>query len=207
MKDYDVYIFDFDGTLVDSEASLLSVFQAGFEAIGRSTNAEEVSKYIHVSLLQCMEMNHIEGADAQIFMDKIIEALDYPQSIAMISFFPDVKETIEGLLSKGKKIGIGSNNVVGHMRLVLEGLKGLHYFQTLVGSDRVEHTKPAPDIMELACLDLGVPCNEKAVYVGDSLQDVETGLAAKADGILVDRENTHPDFEGIKISSLKELLC
>ena len=205
MKDYDVYIFDFDGTLVDSEASLFPVFKAGFAAIGRTCTPEEASEYMHISLTETMDLVGIVGDDRQVFMDAIIEAIDAPESISMITFFPDVLETIQRLIAQGKRIAIGSNNVVKHMNLVLNGLQGREYFETIVGSDRVEHPKPAPDIIYQACLDLGVPCNERVVYVGDSLQDVATGEASPGDGILVDRGNVHPEFSGTKISSLTEL--
>ena len=206
MKEYDTYIFDFDGTIVDSEASLFPVFKAAFAEIGREVTREESNQYIHISLGETMALTKIEGEDRQRFMDSILVHLDDPESIAMIRFFPEAEEVFKELLARGKKIGIGSNNVVKHMNLVLDGLNGRDYFMTIVGSDRVAHAKPAPDIMYLACEDLGVPCNEKAVYVGDSLQDVATGLASGADGILVDRRNEHPDFDGKRISSLKELL-
>ena len=206
MKDYDVYIFDFDGTLVDSEASLFPVFQAGFAAIGRTCTQEEASSYIHVSLTECMEIAKVDLDKRETFLQAIIQAIDDPKSIAMVRFFDDALPTIQALLSRGKRIGIGSNNVVGHMKLVLEGLQALHYFETIVGSDRVEHPKPAPDVVFKACEDLGMPCNERTVYVGDSLQDAATGNASGGDGILVDRYNAYPEFSGIKISSLKELL-
>ena len=206
MKEYDTYIFDFDGTIVDSEASLFPVFKAAFAEIGREVTREESNRYIHISLGETMALTKIEGEERQRFMDAVLVHLDDPESIAMIKFFPEAEEVFRELLAHGKKVGIGSNNVVKHMNLVLEGLKGRDYFMTIVGSDRVAHAKPAPDIMYQACEDLGVLCDQSAVYVGDSLQDVATGLASGADGILVDRRNEHPDFEGKRISSLRELL-
>lgn len=206
MKDYELYIFDFDGTLVDSETSLFPVFQAAFADIGRETTPADVSKYIHISLQETMDMTHVPEDQRPIFMASITRHLDDPESIAMIRFFPDAREVVEELLRRGKKVAIGSNNVVKHMELVLEGLGGKELFMDIVGSDSVVHPKPAPDIVLKASADLGLPCGKRVAYIGDSLQDAVTGLAAGGDGILVDRNNAYPEFEGIKISSLKELL-
>ena len=50
MKEYDVYLFDFDGTLCDTGESLGPVFMHGFEAIGMSCKKEDALEYMHHSL-------------------------------------------------------------------------------------------------------------------------------------------------------------
>ena len=206
MEEFDTYIFDFDGTLVDSEYSLFHVFQVGFAEIGRTCTREQSAHYMHQSLLQTIEEAKIPEADQQRFLEAITTAINAPETNRLIVPFAETKEVMEALLKRGKHVAIASNNIVPHIRDVLEihGLVSL--FQAFAGSDRVKHTKPAPDLVELICQDLHVPCDQRVVYVGDSLQDVETGLAAHASAILVDRENTMPEFVGTKISSLRDLL-
>ena len=206
MQDYDVYIFDFDGTLVDSEYSLFYVFQAGFAEIGRTCTREQSAHYMHQSLLETVEEAKIPEADQRPFLDKIISALNDPHANELIVAFPETKEVILELKKRGKKVAVASNNVVPHIQDVLHLLDMDGVFESYAGSDRVKRTKPNPDLIHLVCEDLRVPCDERVVYVGDSLQDAQTGLAAGAGAVLVDRTNRLPEFSGNKISSLKELL-
>ena len=54
---------------------------------------------------------------------------------------------------------------------------------------------------------MGVGSKVGVCYVGDSLQDHEVGINAGIEGVLLDREGQYPDFEGVKIPSLRSLLA
>ncbi|MDK8181664.1 HAD family hydrolase [Paenibacillus sp. UMB4589-SE434] len=54
-----------------------------------------------------------------------------------------------------------------------------HFFDAVVGDDCVEHGKPFPDMVELACREIGLEPNEVAV-IGDSVGDMEMGQSAGA---------------------------
>ena len=205
MKRYQTYIFDFDGTLVDTEASLFPVFQRGFQAVGREVTPEEVGTYMHISLRQTIELTKIPEDKAQLFVDSIVEALDAEESIALIQLFEDTLPVIRALKESGAKIAVASNNVSGHIHLVLERFGIEDLFDTCVGSNDVEHTKPAPDLLWKVCQNLGTP-RENAIYVGDSLQDYATAEAGQIDGVLIDRRHEHENFPGKRIFSLRELL-
>ena len=203
---FDVYLFDFDGTICDSRESLLPVFQAGYALVGRPVTAEEVSVWMHVSLADSLVMSGIPKEQYQTVCDGIIAALDMPESIAMIKPFPEAFETMKRLAETGKKVGIVSNNTAKHICLVLAQLGYDGPLDCVVGSDMFKRGKPYPDPILLALEILGIPASKRACYIGDSLQDPETGHNAEIEGILVDRTGEHADFEGIKISSLDELL-
>lgn len=206
MKSYDLYLFDFDGTLFDSRESMFPIFARGFGIAGRSVTKEEADEWMHHNLYESMQMAGIPEEKYQAIVDEILVALNDPEMLALIAPFPDVKETLLSLLSKGKRIGVVSNNDSEHIRLSLD-MHGLTMpIATIMGSDRFEKGKPDPDPILTALKETGDVPSKSVVYVGDSLQDIECGLAAGVDAILVDRENAYPDFEGIKISTLKSLL-
>jgi HAD superfamily hydrolase (TIGR01549 family) len=139
-------------------------------------------------------------------VDGVIEALDMPESIAMIKAFNDAKPVLEGLLREGKSIGIVSNNTSSHIRLVLNALHLDIPFDCIVGSDMFKNGKPHPEPIHTALEILGVPASEEVCYVGDSLQDPECGINAGISGVLLDREGVHPDYQGNYIRKLEELL-
>ena len=53
---------------------------------------------------------------------------------------------------------------------------------------------------------LGESSGSRAVYIGDSLQDVEAADAAGMDSFFIDRENEYPDYPREKITSLTEVI-
>ena len=203
---FSIYLFDFDGTLCDTRESLIPVFRAGFDKVGVHASAEDCERWMHLNLYQTLVDSGIPESQYQTVVDGVIEALDMPESIAMIKPFLDAKPVLEELLRRGKSIGIVSNNASTHIRLVLESLHMDIPFDCIVGSDMFKNGKPHPEPITMALDILGVPASEEVCYVGDSLQDPECGINAGISGVLLDREGVNPDYKGHYIRSLEELL-
>ncbi len=204
---YGLYLFDFDGTLFDTRDSLLPIFRAGYAAVGRDVTPEEVEEWMHLNLNQSFALSGVDPSKFDIVMDAIISALDMPEALRLIKPFPEAREVLETLVLRGKKIGIVSNNTASHIRNVLEQLHFDMPVSCIVGSDIFTHGKPHPEPILTALSMLGLPADGESCYVGDSLQDEECGRNAGIDGILLDRENIHPDFMGKRIRSLTDLLA
>ena len=202
---FSIYLFDFDGTLVDSRESLLPVFQAGYAVVGRSVSAEEASRWMHVSLPESFADSGVPQEDYPKVLEAIIAALDLPESIAMIKPFTETVAVMKRLIAQGKRVGIVSNNTATHIRLVLKQLGVDLPLDCVVGSDMFDRGKPSREPIDVALKILGETDRSSAVYVGDSLQDPECGHNAGIEGILVDRENVYPEYSGIRIASLDEL--
>ena len=62
MKSYDLYLFDFDGTLFDSRESMFPIFARGFGIAGRSVTKEEADEWIS----QHEELEYEEGDGTDI---------------------------------------------------------------------------------------------------------------------------------------------
>lgn len=202
---FSVYLFDFDGTLCDTRESLVPVFQAGFASVGRPVSKEEAGRWMHLNLMQTLKESGVPEEQYQTVIDATIAALDIPESIAMIRPFEDAVPLLLQLKQQGKKIGIVSNNASTHIRLVLDTLGIDIPFDCIVGSDMFQNGKPHPEPIEMALSILNEKVGSDVVYVGDSLQDPECGINAGIEGILLDREDTHPAYDGIRIHSLDEL--
>lgn len=83
---------------------------------------------------------------------------------------PGLREVLEDLKAQGISLGIVSNNHSG-VRRALEEWDLPQYFDSIVISQEVGLFKPDPKILELACSQLGTPC-EASLYVGDHPFDV-----------------------------------
>lgn len=207
MKDYDIYIFDFDGTLCDSKESLYHVFRDAFAAVGVfGITDEQCAEYMHHSLNVVAKWHGIEGEQFKIFVDACIESLAKRETFEKSKTFDDVFEVLDELKKRGKTLAISSGNTTKHIKDVSAFLGWPNYFSAYMGSDIYEHPKPDKEPIWM-CLDLlqSKP-GPRVCYIGDSIQDTDAAKNAGIDGILVDRENRHLDFDGIKIKSLKEIL-
>ena len=84
---------------------------------------------------------------------------------------------------------------------------GIHrYFSFFVVSAIVGIEKPDPRIFDLTVRAAKRP-REEIVYIGDSVfHDIEGARSAGIAGILVDRQNQHPEFNGARVRELRELV-
>ena len=204
MKEYRVYLFDFDGTVVDTEESLLCVFQAAFEAVGLTCDRKEVVACMKRSLQETVEVHKIvEQNRIDAFLEALFAKLDSPESLRLVKLFPDTEKTIKNLKNAGKTIGLVTNNSENHVRLVFDMLGVEKYFDVITGNDENTRPKPYPDMIDSTLAKLGWSDKSQVVYVGDAVQDLETAKNADIDGILIDREGLS---QGTGITSLLDLL-
>lgn len=206
MKDYDVYFFDFDGTLFDTKIALRSVWRDAFLAVGQDVKDEECDYYMHLNLLQTLKMRKVKEEDYPKFVKAIVASIDRLEIIKSNVPFEETKQLLHALKAKGKRIGIVSGNSTIHIGKVLKYWGLEEEPEVLMGNDLYKNGKPSPEPILFALDRMNLEPSGRIVYVGDSLQDVVAATAAKVDGILIDRENEHPDFKGEKITSLLELL-
>lgn len=207
MKEYKAYIFDFDGTLFDTEKSLVRVFQAAFRAVGLDCDEKESEISMHRSVQETLKVHGIVNEDeVKKFMDAITIAIDEKETLDQIESFKDTLFVVEKLKNEGKMIGIMTNNTYVHVKKVLKMYNLNRLIVVVIGNSKKRQPKPHPQMLFMAMDRLNIKDKDCVVYIGDSLQDVETAKNGGVDGILVDRKNVYHDFDGLKISSLMELL-
>lgn len=203
MKEYGLYIFDFDGTLADSYESLIMPYKAALEAVGLTYHERDAARFMHMALVQTAELLGI--TDMAKFREAFEEEKKKDSNIVKLRIYDDVLPTLEKLKKEGKRIAIVSGNRDDHIKRMLS-LKGLSdYFEIIVGKDSVVNPKPYPDLLDYALEKLNFTDKTRAVYIGDSLQDAECANNAGIDSYLLERKNEYPDFKGEKINTLLNL--
>lgn len=207
MKDYNVYLFDFDGCLVDSLESMEYIYLSAFEKVGLKAKKEEVIGYMREPLDKTFLDRGGKIEDYPEFVKWIIFYLDDKKSILATKLFDDTLKIIDFLKKKNKKIGIITSNSTKHVLEVLEHLNiDKNIFDVIVAYDSTKKHKPDPDPVLKGLELLNAQANNEAVYVGDALDDMKAGKGAGIDTILIDRFGDHNDYKETKIVSLMELV-
>ena len=207
MKRYSTYLFDFDGTLVDSHDSLVKVFDGAYASVGVTVPEGYVLRLMRIPLFVGYEELHApkDEESKQLFEKNIIALLDDEEVLKVTKIYEDTLPTLKRLKAQGATLGIVTSNNVKHVREVLRFLNiDENLFSIIVGNKETKKHKPNPDPIYKA-LELLNISKEGVCYVGDALDDKRTAVNAGVDPILLDRGDHYPSEEGVIITSLNEL--
>ena len=174
-------LFDLDGTLIQSPKIILEAFRQTFAIHLKDVQLDdsELSNFLGQTLWQTFKAYTKDS----VLIDKLVN--EYRKvSNAMIEegleAYPNAKETIKYLKSKGCKIGIVTSklNDVASYHLKLTDL--FEDIDLLIGFDDCQNHKPHPDPL-LKAIELLKSTKEDTIYIGDHENDIK---AAKNAGIV-----------------------
>ena len=179
------YIFDLDGTLIDSMPLHYRAWDETMRRAGLPHKLDEEFFYSlggvptrHVGEMIAAHYGMQIDAD-KVFHDK--EALFDALQVDAKVIAPTVEFARRAALTHPLAIASGGPRAIVRRSLALTGLAPL--FRVVVTADDVKHGKPAPDMFLLAAKLMNVPPGECLVF-----EDAEPGFkAAKAAGMKVVR--------------------
>jgi phosphoglycolate phosphatase len=184
------FIFDLDGTLVDTAPDLLGALNAVLLREGRP--AVDISDLRHLvghgaraMLVEAMNMTGAAAPDDRLsgLFDAFIT--HYRAHIADESrTFPDVEATLAQLVASGARLGVLSNKPQELCDQLLAALDLAKYFTAIHGAGRYAYTKPDARVFHHVVEELGGP-DAKSIMIGDSATDVATARAAGAPVIVL----------------------
>ncbi len=181
----DAFIFDMDGTLLDTLPDLTDITNATMAHFGFPTHTqEEILTMVGHGLRSLMSQAMPAGLDTAAIDACIAYWRDLydREGDRKTRPYPGMVEILDELKARGKKLAVFSNKYDGGTRLMTE-----RYFSSqmdfAVGEGPVPR-KPDPAGLILAAHTLGVDLCHVA-FVGDSHADIETARNAGAFSIAV----------------------
>jgi phosphoglycolate phosphatase len=184
-ENVEAILFDFEGTLVDLQWNLQGAVEETLKMLKTlrfPIQRLQGMKYSTL-MLEALKMAQEIGQSTDRVREKIGAIYDRFDEDAFMRW--DLRDGSEDFLSaikkKGIKVGLVSN--VGRKALEKALLKlEIHpFFNVVVSRNDVQFMKPSGEGLRLAMSRLQV-MKDKALYVGDSLDDIQ---AAKAAGVRV----------------------
>ena len=208
MREYALYLFDFDNTLFDTRCGIEAILREALPVLGVEYGPDSFDECLGLTMDQVYD--RYMGDDRSRYRDFERSFMSVVMSDAYLGAppFPETARVLESLRARGKRIGVVSGKkaykIVNLLRA--NGLDG--YPETVVGFDETERHKPFPDPILRGMSFFDVPKDE-TVYVGDSPNDAKAAEAAGVDCVIVDRHN-QLSVEGIEctcqVDSLDELI-
>ena len=177
MITYKTYIFDLDGTLLDTLGDLAASVNAALRMYGMPEHSlDDIRSYVGNGVRLLMERAVPDGAQNPRF-DAAFSAFREHYMLHSLDTtrpYDGIPETLAGLRAQGCHIAVVSNKMMAATQELCR-----HFFpdtvEVAIGEHEAEgiHKKPAPDTVFAALRELGIGA-EKAVYVGDSDVDILT---------------------------------
>lgn len=208
MREYALYLFDFDNTLFDTRCGIEAILREALPVLGVEYGPDSFDECLGLTMDQVYD--RYMGDDRSRYRDFERSFMSVVMSDAYLGAppFPETARVLESLRVRGKRIGVVSGKkaykIVNLLRA--NGLDG--YPETVVGFDETDRHKPFPDPILKGMSFFDVPKDE-TVYVGDSPNDAMAAEAAGVDCVIVDRHN-QLSVEGIEctcqVDSLDELI-
>lgn len=182
---YELIIFDWDGTLMDSAAKIVRCFQCAARDAGVAAPGDsEVRNIIGLSLKEALEVL-LPGVEETVHA-RVVECyrhhflhLDTTET----PLFPGVAEGLDKLSAAGFRFAIATGKARRGLDRVLRETGISHYFCATRCADEAR-SKPHPQMLH-DLLDFTGVHRARALMVGDTTYDLEMARAAAVGSVAV----------------------
>lgn len=183
MKDINTILFDFDGTVMDTNKVIEMSWQHTFRTL---TGKEGDPDYIHSTF----------GEPLVYSMEKTFPDVPAEESVAIyrnfhsdkfldtIELFPGIPELLAELKKEGYKVGLATSRMKRTTMMAVDKFGLQKYFDAIVTIDDVSNHKPHPESALKTLEKLGSK-PEEAIMIGDTKFDIQCSRNAGVKSVLV----------------------
>lgn len=186
------FIFDLDGTLVDTSRGFIIAFNALLAQHGQyPLDDDTISETISSGARSTIRMAWQQPVTDKQVEEFRYEFLDIYQgrkelcSVPAAVCYPGLFSMLQTLKSMNCKTGIVTNKTRRLTQPILDNLGLTQFIDTIICPEDCKIIKPDPFGLLLAISNLDSEL-ENCVYVGDHIKDIHTANAAKITSIAVD---------------------
>ena len=183
MKAYDTILFDFDGTVMNTNEVILRSWQHTFQTI--ENRQEDEAKIIETF-----------GEPLEVTMRKFFPDMPVDEAVEiyrsyhrdnfgdLITVFPGMKELLAEVKRRGYKTGLVTSRLLHTTKQGLEKYELEEYFDVVVTADDTKKHKPDPEPINIALAKLH-SAPETSIMLGDTMFDLLCAKNAGAASVLV----------------------
>lgn len=183
-RPYQAYLFDLDGTLVDTAPDInvslnFTLAKSGFQSVTEDHTRHWIGHGARVLIQQALVHQEFDG-DVTTQLEQMLEPfLDhYSEHHAELSkVYPTVVDTLRALQTRGARLAVVTNKITRLSTQIVDSLNLTAYFDLIVCGDTTPTPKPDPAPVHY-CLDRFQVSPQNALFVGDSNTDVGAAHAS-----------------------------
>lgn len=166
-------IFDVDGTILDTEKSILKSLQKVLRDEGKDYTSDKLRFALGIpgkEALKKLNINDVERVQSK--WSKTV--LEYSREVTV---FQGVKEIIKRLSENPISTGIVTSKTKQELIDEFDPFGLSHFFDCTISASDTENHKPHPDPL-LLCLKKLNADKDETVYIGDSIYDMQSAKSA-----------------------------
>ena len=186
MKQYELVIFDWDGTLMDSVGKIVACMQQSALTLEMPMPTEQaVRDIIGLSMDEALSILHpngsveLQAAMKEVYRQQYLELNQTPTPL-----FDGVVDLLTTLNGRGYKLAVATGKARAGLNRVLTATELGGYFVASRCADEAA-SKPSPEMISQLLNELGISA-DKAVMIGDSIHDLNMANNAGIHAIGVD---------------------
>lgn len=212
MGKYTTLLFDFDGTIGDTDDVIVQTFLTLYKMYrkGEPTPIEQIYYFSGPPIRETLKKEFPE-LDLQFILDEF-HRISWDYYSIYLKPVKGCLEVLKELKDLGYKMGVVTNKIHKNTVYCLKLLHMEDYFDSIVAFDDVSKGKPDKEPMLKAMHELGEEDVTKTLYIGDNLSDYISAKNASMDcaivcwGPRVLDKSANPKYRLSNFNELKEVL-
>ncbi|MEX3548044.1 MAG: HAD-IA family hydrolase [Burkholderia sp.] len=181
-QQFDLIVFDWDGTLMDSTAHIARSIQAACRDLGLPTPTDEVSRYV-IGLGRrdalAIAAPSLDPADYTKLAERY--RFHYLVKGQLVELFAGVREMLEDLRDTGYLLAVATGKGRVGLNRALDETKLTRFFDGTRCADET-FSKPHPAMLHELSRELGQDL-ARTVMIGDTTHDLQMAASAGAAGV------------------------
>jgi phosphoglycolate phosphatase len=199
---FDLIVFDWDGTLMDSAACIASALRAACHDLGYAVPSERDARYIIGLGLHDALAHVLPGVDPSAYKN-VVERYRHHFLLhdSGTKLFSGAEEMVHDLHHAGHLLAVATGKSRRGLDRALETTRLMHYFHATRCADE-GHSKPDPGMLHWLVEKLGVT-HDRTLMIGDTTHDMAMARAAGVARVAV----THGAHEACDLLGYDALAC
>jgi phosphoglycolate phosphatase len=199
-KRYDLIVFDWDGTVMDSTAIIAGSIQAACRDMNLTVPTDEAARYvIGMGLVEALRHAVPDATESMYEPLSARYRYHFLSQDAAIPLFDGARETIVELHESGYWLAVATGKNRNGLNRVLASSDMGQYFHATRTADQT-FSKPHPAMLLEIMEELGLTA-DRVLMVGDTTHDLQMAINAGVDAVGV----THGAHPADQLSALKPL--
>lgn len=211
-KNIDLFIFDMDGLIFETEKLYLKFLPEVMKQLGYTPDINTINQTIGMnlsSMKQLYENKYGKDFPFATLSEKVYEKLIDHNEKYGLELVPGVLDVLNYLHDKGKKCVIASSSGIDIIKKYIKKNNLEKYFCDYTAGNEITHGKPNPEIFLLAARKQNVNPNNCIVFE-DSYNGIRAGVNANMHTIMIPNvQKANAEMENISsliLKNIKEIL-